>query len=338
MTLSVICPIYNEEKYIGQFLDSILQQDFPKDNLEILLVDGMSKDKTREIISEYALKFPCLKLVDNPQQTVPYAMNNGIISAQGDIIIRLDAHAEYPSNYFSILVKKLDELECADNVGGVCITLPCNDTPVAISIAECLSNKFGMGNSYFRVGAKEVMSVDTVPFGCFRKSLFDKIGLYDTDMIRNQDDELNGRIIKNGGKIYLLPEVEIKYFARDKISKVRKMFYQYGLYKPLGNKKLGSPATIRQFFPLLFVLGLVLGLVVCIVFPILWPLYAAIILLHLLIGMYEGIKSAKRTECKGCIFIMPYIFMNMHICYGFGYLKGIYNLVCHKSFDVKSNH
>ena len=338
MILSVICPIYNEEKYIEQFLDSILQQDYPKDDLEILLVDGMSKDHTREIIAEYSVKYPCLKLVDNPQQTVPYAMNNGIKNAKGEIIIRLDAHAEYPSNYFSVLVKKLNELEGADNVGGVCITLPCNETAVATSIAECLSNKFGMGNSYFRVGAKEVMSVDTVPFGCFRKSLFDEIGLYDTDMIRNQDDELNGRIIKYGGKIYLLPEVEIKYFARDKISKVRKMFFQYGLYKPLGNKKLGSPATIRQFFPLLFVLGLVFGLILCIVFPILWPVYVSVILLHLLIGIYEGIKSAKRTGCKGCILIMPYIFMNMHICYGIGYLKGIYNLTFHKSFEVKSNH
>lgn len=337
MTLSVICPIYNEEKYIGQFLESILQQDFPKEDLEILLVDGMSKDKTREIISEYAQKFPCLKLVDNPQQTVPYAMNNGIRSAQGDIIIRLDAHAEYPSNYFSILVKKLDELEGADNVGGVCITLPCNDTPVAVAIAECLSNKFGMGNSYFRVGAKEVMSVDTVPFGCFRKSLFDKIGLYDTDMIRNQDDELNGRIIKNGGKIFLLPEVEIKYFARDRISKVRKMFYQYGLYKPLGNKKLGAPATIRQFFPLLFVIALSLGLVLCFLFPVLWPIYATVICLHLLIGTIEGIKSVRKTGNWSCVFIMPYIFLNMHISYGIGYLHGLWKIVNHKEFNVKAN-
>lgn len=337
MTLSVVCPIYNEEKYIGKFIESILQQDYPKDDLEILLVDGMSKDETRDIIADYSVKNPCLRLVDNPQQTVPYAMNNGIKSAKGSIIIRLDAHAEYPSNYFSILVRKLDELEGADNVGGVCVTLPCNDTPVAIAIAECLSNKFGMGNSYFRVGAKEVMSVDTVPFGCFRKSLFDKIGLYDTDMIRNQDDELNGRIIKSGGKIYLLPEVEIKYFARDKISKVRKMFYQYGLYKPLGNKKLGSPATIRQFFPLLFVLGLVFGLILCIVFPAFWPLYTAVILLHLLIGMYEGIKSAKRTGSKGCVLIMPYIFMNMHISYGIGYLHGLLKIMAHKDFNVKVN-
>lgn len=335
--LSVICPIYNEEKYIPQFLDSILQQDYPKDDLEILLVDGMSKDRTRAIISEYADKYPCLRLVDNPQQTVPYAMNNGIKSAKGETIIRLDAHAEYPADYFSVLVKKLEELEGAENVGGVCITLPCNDTVVATAIAECLSNKFGMGNSYFRVGAKEVMSVDTVPFGCFRKSLFNKIGLYDTDMIRNQDDELNGRIIKNGGKIYLLPEVEIKYFARDKISKVRKMFYQYGLYKPLGNKKLGAPATIRQFFPLLFVIGLIIGLILCLIFPILWPFYAAVIILHLLIGAFEGIKSAKKTGKWGCIFIMPYIFLNMHISYGIGYLHGLWKIVNHKEFNVKAN-
>lgn len=336
--ISVICPIYNEEKYISSFIESVLQQDYPKENLEILLVDGMSKDNTREIIAVYSAKYPCLRLVDNPQQTVPYAMNNGIKNAKGEIIIRLDAHAEYPSNYFSVLTRNLNELDGAENVGGVCITLPCNDTAVSTAIAECLSNKFGMGNSYFRVGAKDVMSVDTVPFGCFRKSLFDKIGLYDTDMIRNQDDELNGRIIKNGGKIYLLPEVEIKYFARDKISKVRKMFYQYGLYKPLGNKKLGAPATVRQFFPLLFVLGLVLGGMFCFAFPILLPCYIAVIALHLLIGSIEGIKSANKTGKWSCVCIMPYIFLNMHISYGVGYMKGLYNLILNRSFEVKSNH
>ena len=156
-------------------------------------------------------------------------------------------------------------------------------------------------------------------------------------MIRNQDDELNGRIIKNGGKIYLLPDVEIKYFARDKISKVRKMFYQYGLYKPLGNKKLGSPATIRQFFPLLFVIGLVVGLILCLLFPVLWPLYGAVIVLHLLIGAFEGVKSARKTGKYGCIFFMPYIFLNMHISYGIGYLRGLYNILFHCGFEVKVN-
>ena len=297
----------------------------------------MSKDKTKEIIADYSTKYPCLRLVDNPQQTVPYAMNNGIKSAKGSIIIRLDAHAEYPSNYFSVLVQKLNELDGAENVGGVCITLPCNETIVAIAIAECLSNKFGMGNSYFRVGAKEVMSVDTVPFGCFHKSLFDKIGLYDTDMIRNQDDELNGRIIKNGGKIYLLPDVEIKYFARDKISKVRKMFYQYGLYKPLGNKKLGAPATLRQFVPLAFVLGIVTGLIASLIFPVLWIPYLACMALYLLIGIVEGIKSTKKTGRLGLMFVMPYIFANIHFSYGLGYINGLYKLAMHKNFNVKVN-
>lgn len=338
MTLTVICPIYNEENYIGQFLESLLKQDYPKEDLEVLLVDGMSKDKTREIISAYSVKYPWMRLVDNPQQTVPYAMNNGIKNAKGNIIIRLDAHAEYPSNYFSILVKKLNELEGAENVGGVCITLPCNESTMAYAIAECLSNKFGMGNSYFRVGAKETKSVDTVPFGCFRKSLFDKIGLYDTDMIRNQDDELNGRIIKNGGKIYLLPEVKIKYFSRDKVSKVRKMFYQYGLYKPLGNKKLGSPATLRQFFPFFFVTGLLVGLIISLIFPILWPFYLGVIVLHLLIGAIEGVMSIKKTGRLGCIMLMPYIFLNMHVCYGLGYIKGMYNIAFHRSFEANSNH
>lgn len=335
--LSVVCPIYNEEKYIAQFLDSILHQDYPKEDLEILLVDGMSKDRTREIVAEYLIRYPFIRLIENPERIASWSMNRGILDAKGDIIIRLDAHAEYPNNYFVTLVKSLKELDGADNVGGVCITMPCDDSAEAISIAECLGNKFGMGNSYFRIGTNEVMSVDTVPFGCFRKSLFDKIGLYDTDMIRNQDDELNGRIIKNGGKIYLLPDVQIKYFARDKIYKVRKMFYQYGLFKPLGNKKLGAPTTVRQFFPLLFVVGLVMGLMLCLVFPILWPLYIGMISLHFLVGLFEGVKSAKRTGCLGCVVLMPYTFLNMHICYGVGYLVGLFNLFFHRPFSVESN-
>ena len=335
--ISIVCPIFNEEKYIGPFIESILKQDYPKDDLEILLVDGLSTDMSRVIISEYAKKYPFLRLIDNPQQTVPYAMNNGIMCANGSIVLRLDAHAEYPSNYCSVLVQKLNELDGAENVGGVCITLPCNETPVAVSIAECMSNRFGIGNSYFRVGAKRIMSVDTVPFGCFRKSLFDRIGLYDTDMIRNQDDELNGRIIMNGGKIYLLPEIEIKYYARDSISKIRRMFYQYGLYKPLGNKKLGSPATMRQFLPLAFVLGLFLGAFLCLIFPPFRPFYLGVVTLYVVIGVAEGVKSACKTGQWSCVFLMPFMFFNMHISYGVGYMVGLFNLLFHKGFEATVN-
>lgn len=335
--LTIICPVYNEEKYIARCIESIMQQDYPKDDLEVLFVDGMSTDRTREIIASYLPQCPYLRVLDNPDKIVPCAMNNGIKSAQGDIIIRLDAHAEYPSNYFSILVKKLEELEGADNVGGVCVTLPCNETPVAIAIAECLSNKFGMGNSYFRVGVKEVMSVDTVPFGCFRKTLFEKVGLYDVELIRNQDDELNGRIIKNGGKIYLLPQLEIKYYARDKVSKVWNMFYQYGLYKPLVNKKLGSPATIRQFFPLVFVLGLYIGLIAGILFrPLLWA-YLGVLILYFGIGLAAGIYKAKKWHRPAVAVYMPFVFFIIHYAYGWGYIRGLFKLLFKRPFNAESN-
>ena len=163
--LSVICPIYNEEKYIAQFLDSLLQQDFPKDDLEILLVDGMSKDKTREIVAGYTTKFPFIRLIDNPEKIVPYAMNRGIRAAKGEIIMRLDAHASYQPDYFSVLVNGLKRLD-ADNVGTVCKTDVLNKTPKTLAIREVLGNKFGVGNSTFRTGITEEQEVDTVPFGC----------------------------------------------------------------------------------------------------------------------------------------------------------------------------
>lgn len=331
--LSVICPIYNEEKYIAKCIDSILNQDYPKNDLEVLFVDGMSTDRTREIVKEYASRYSFIKLIDNPNKIVPPAMNIGIKESKGEIIIRLDAHAEFPSQYFSRLTKALIDLK-ADNVGGVCITLPTSDDIIPIAIANVLSSKFGMGNSSFRIGCKDVQEVDTVPFGCWHREIFDKIGYFDEELIRNQDDEFNGRIIKNGGHIYLLPDVEIKYFARDKISKVYKMFYQYGLFKPLVNKKLGSPATIRQFFPPVFVSGLILGLILSLVFPILFIPYLSVICLYILLAIYFSIKTSKRILV---IVSQIYIYFVVHMGYGLGYMKGILNLCTKRKFAVNIN-
>ncbi|MEG2820511.1 MAG: glycosyltransferase family 2 protein, partial [Muribaculaceae bacterium] len=288
------------------------------------------------IVEEYSTKHPFIHLLDNPHKTVPYAMNIGIEEAIGDIIIRLDAHAEYPDNYFSVLSHKLIELD-ATNVGAICETLPINDTATAIGIASALSCSFGMGNSYFRTGATETKQVDTVPFGCFRKEIFKKVGFYDCELIRNQDDELNGRIIKNGGSIYLIPSIIVKYFARDKVSKVSKMFYQYGLYKPLVNKKLGSPATLRQFFPLLFVIGLLCGALFSLLSNYIFYLYIAIIGLYTLIGLYIGFKESIRCKKTSLILIMPIIFSAIHISYGVGYINGIFKILAQKPFNAESN-
>ena len=212
--LSVICPIYNEEKYIANCIESILLQDYPKDDLEVLFVDGMSKDRTREIVAEYTRKYPFIRLIDNPEKIVPYAMNYGIRASKGEVIIRLDAHATYEKNYFSALVRRLNELG-ADNVGSVCKTDVLNKTPKTLAIREVLSNKFGVGNSVFRTGIDKVMEVDTVPFGCWRRDVFDKYGLYDLRLVRNQDIELNKRILRGGGKIFIVPDTYCTYLARE---------------------------------------------------------------------------------------------------------------------------
>lgn len=331
--LSVICPAYNEEHYIAACIDSLIQQDVDKEEIEVIFVDGLSTDRTKDIIRAYQEKNAWIKLLDNPKRIVPCAMNIGIKNAKGNIIIRIDAHAAFPVNYISELVRNLELLN-ADNVGAVCETLPANEGIEAKSIATALSSSFGMGNSYFRVGAKKIIEVDTVPFGCFRREVFDKVGLYDEELIRNQDDELNARIIKNGGKIFLIPHLVVKYFARDTIKKTRKMFYQYGLYKPLVNQKLGSFATIRQFFPLLFVLGLIVGLILSFVHYVFIYIYIIVLLIYFIGAIYFGIKDSKD---KKELFYLPYVYLSIHIAYGWGYLVGLYKILMKKPFYVKSN-
>lgn len=331
--LSVICPIYNEEKYIAACIESILIQDYPKSDLEVIFADGMSTDKTREIVAEYASRYPWIRLIDNPDRIVPPALNKAIEVSKGDIIMRLDAHAEYPNNYFSELTEQLKRLD-ADNVGAVCVTLPMNEGVIAKAIASVLSSKFGMGNSAFRVGAKEISRVDTVPFGCWPRSVFDRIGMFDLDLVRNQDDEFNGRLIKSGGKIYLLPQIEVNYFARDKICKVAKMFYQYGLFKPLVNKKLGAPATLRQFIPLLFVLGLVLGLIISLVWPFFIWAYCCGIVLYFLLALIFSVKSSYNPKQ---MIVQTWTYFVVHVSYGYGYIVGLWKLLTKKPFYVQNN-
>ena len=332
--LSVICPIYNEENRIEACILSILAQDYPKEDLEVLFVDGQSSDRTCEIIAKYMQDYAFIKLLDNPKRIAPSALNIGIRASSGDIIMRLDAHAKYPDDYFSLLVNKLKQTG-ADNVGGVCRTLPAKDTSICRAIAHAMSSPFGMGNSHFRIGANHEMWVDTVPFGCFRRELFDKIGFFDEELVRNQDDEFNGRIIKNGGKILLLPQVVIDYFARDTISKTAKMFYQYGLFKPLVNKKLQKPTTLRQFFPPLFFAGLIAGGLLSVFSQTLMWIYISVVILYVLCCFVFG-RNGERVWPD--ILWMPITFATIHLSYGCGYWQGLWKLLVHGNISVQSNH
>ena len=334
--VSIICPIYNEEKYIARCIESMLGQDYPQEGMEILFVDGMSTDRTRDIVSDYTAKYNHIKLLDNPHHTVPYALNEGIRRSEGDMVMRIDGHCVYPENYVSTLTKYLQELD-ADNVGAVWNTVAARDTTVCHAIAIASSHPFGVGGSKHKIGVKELTTTDTVPFGCYRREVFDRIGLFDTDLTRNQDDEFNARLTNHGGKIYLIPQLVINYTARDTIGKMRRMYFQYGLFKPLVNKKLGHPATIRQFFPMLFLLGIITGGILSLFSDIILWMYVAVLVFYILVGMAIGCKSAAKFKKLLLVPMMPYVFANVHLSYGYGYLAGIYKVVMNKKFNVKSN-
>ena len=320
--LSVICPVYNEQKYINNCIESILTQDFPLEHLEVLFIDGMSSDNTREIINSFARKFNFVKLLDNPDNIVPHALNIGIKASVGDIIIRIDAHCDYPNNYFSSMIYYLNNLK-ADNVGGSIITKPANSSTIAKAIAIALSHPFGVGDSFFRIGCKKIKAVDTVPFGCFRRTLFDRIGFFDIDLVRNQDDEFNARIIKNGGRIFLIPNIEINYYSREQVSKVRQMFYQYGLFKPLVNRKIGAAATLRQFIPMLFIFGTIISAFIGMFIKPSLIIGFSLVIFYIILSLSFSTIEAIRQKKIQHLYLLPYVFLILHISYGWGYIIGV---------------
>ena len=323
--LTIICPIYNEEKYIARCIESIMAQDYPKDDLEVLFMDGMSTDRTREIIASYFPQCPYLRVLDNPQKIVPYAMNKGISEAKGDVIMRMDAHTFYEPNYCSAIVKRLKELN-ADNVGCVCKTDVLNKTPKTLAICEVLSNKFGVGNSTFRTGIESVKEVDTVPFGCWPKRVFEKYGRFDVRLVRNQDIEFSKRIINGGGKIYIIPDTFCTYLARETFRGLAKNNYNNGLWNILTvyyTKQMKS-LSLRHFIPLLFVLSLIIPTIVGAFWHPAWLMSAFVLLVYLLALGAVSAKLAKQKHLN--FFYLLWSFITLHCSYGFGSLMCIFSL------------
>jgi glycosyltransferase involved in cell wall biosynthesis len=321
--VSVLIPCLNEEKYIGELLKNILSQDYPQDQLEVFVIDGNSADRTSEIAAGFCREHPFIHLLKNPHNYVSYALNMGILASKGEVIVRMDAHSLYPQNYISRLVNALLGSD-ADNTGGMWITEPGNSSRQARAIALATSHPFGIGNASYRLGSSVPKFVDTVPYGCYRRNVFDRIGNFDEQLIRNQDDEFNARLIKSGAKILLLPDVKIRYFARENIAKMSSMFYQYGLYKPLVNLKLGKPASIRQLFPP----GLVISLLLTLIFSVIWlkflALFLFILLLYLFGVIYFSIQLGKKEKLVDELLS---IFPAIHFSYGWGYLRGLIRFV-----------
>lgn len=318
--VSVVMPVYNEEKYIEKCIESLFLQDYPLKYMEWIFVDGGSNDKTKYILQQYKTKYPELIFVlDNPKKIVPYAMNIGIIAARGRYIVRLDAHADYANDYISKCIYYLENTD-AENVGGLAETK--SKGFVGNAIAKMLSSKFGVGNSEFRTNGKGGY-VDTVPFGAFRREVFSKYGGYDERLVRNQDNEMNFRIRKNGGKIYLASDIHLSYYCRDSIKGISDMARKNGMWNIITMKLCPGSMGLRHFIPLMFVLSIGgLGLL-GFLFSVFW------ILLGMELVLYFGLDAMFSRKLAASIkefFMLMVLFPIFHITYGCGSMIGIVKL------------
>jgi len=307
--VSVIIPCRNEEKYIGKCLDTILEQDYPKKKIEVLIIDGRSEDNTKEIIKNYSEKFPFIKLLENPKKFTNFAFNIGIKESKGEIIMIMGAHAGYKKDYISKCIKYLKEYD-ADNVGGIMKTLPSKDTIFAKAIALCLSHPFGAGGSWFRTGSKEIRLVDTVFGGCYKKEVFAKVGLFNENLLRSQDMEFNLRLKEAGGKILLVPDIVAYYYPKPKLKDFFWHNFEDGVWAVLPFKFIKRPLKLRHYIPLVFVLSLPLSI---------WP--------YILLSLYFSFRIAIRKENFRYLFIMPIVFAARHIAYGVGSIWGLIKLL-----------
>jgi glycosyltransferase involved in cell wall biosynthesis len=333
-TVSLVVPCYNEEAFIHGILMDIENQSYPKDNIELFVVDGRSEDKTRAIFksSKKEVSYK-VKLIDNPDRIAPIAMNLGIEASSGSYVFIWGAHASYPEDFIERMVTLAEHTQ-ADCVGAVCDTRPRNNSIKGFAIAEILRHPLGVGNASFRTGVDEVSEVDTVAFGCYKKDTFDHYGLFNPKLIRNQDIELNKRIVNQGGKILLDPKTRCTYYARSTYRGLWKNNFGNGEWVVNTAKITGQfeALSLRHFIPLIFVVGLCLS--VCstffnLIFGLLpeWCnlLFISPILLYLLIitGTSANI-SLKNKKIKILPFAI-YSFLILHISYGLGSLKGLFN-------------
>lgn len=319
-TVSIVIPCRNEERFIRGCLDSVLKNDFPAGSLEIFVVDGMSEDKSRSIVADYTERLPFIKLLDNPKKTIPAAMNTGIKEAKGKVIMKVDAHTQYPQNYISRCIDLLDRFE-ADNVGGLVKTLPRDNTTIGHAISDALSHPFGVGNSRFRIGSQEPRWADTAFSGCYRKEVFDKVGLYDENIILSEDIVLNSKLRKSGGRILLDPGIVSLYFARSDWKSFWRHNWRNGLWSvlPLRYTK-NFPFSLRHFVPLGFLLSLIFSAVLSL------PLFLLILGAYLLTNLGFSAALAIRKKRISYLVVLPLTFTSLHLAYGLGSLSGLLTL------------
>lgn len=319
MRVSVVLPVRNEEKYIAECIESVLRQDFSKEDIELILVDGNSEDKTVEIIGRFANKYSFIKLLKNPQRTVQHALNIGIKNAVGEYIIRMDAHSEYADDYISKCVEYLEKTG-AENVGGPMIAK--GKTQIQKAVAAAYHSPFALGGGKFHDEAYEGYA-DTVYLGAFRRATLLKLGLYDEILPCNEDDDLNFRLMESGGKIFITPKIKSVYYPRASYTALFKQYFRYGFWKVAVIKKHKKPARLSHLVPAAFVAFLVFSSILSYFSKLADDISSLVLLLYFALSLYFSLKNARVTSFADKLRLV-WVHFILHTAYGLGFLCGIF--------------
>lgn len=320
--VSVVIPCRNEVKAIEATVRALLNSNHP--NVEVLVVDGMSEDGTRELVNQMATEDPRVRLIDNPHKLTPYAFNLGVLNARGEYVQIVGSRNVLEPDYIPTLIKALNENPGVACVGGRYRHV--YDTDQAKAIAFAMESKFGVGAGNYRT-MKEDTLVDTVGIPLYRKSLLIDAGLFDEDLTRNQDDEFNYRLRKKGHKILYVQAAKATYLVRGSLKKAFEQFFQYGYFKVFVNRKHSTVTTPRQLVPALFVAFWPLAVLLGFLEDDAWALIPLAAAVYVLTGLWlagKGLGLSERLRVVQACFVL-------HLGYGLGYWQGIFDfLICNK--------
>lgn len=318
--VSALIVMRNEHAYIEPSLMSFINQTYPKDKYEIIVVDGESSDDTLDIVNriieEYATETFHIRVISNPKHILASGWNLGIQAAKGEYVTRIDAHAEAAPDFIEKSVRTLLEVDAAC-VGGKLDSIPIEGDDLLVS--KVLSSSFGVGNSSFRVSDTPGYT-DTAVYGLYRRSVFNEVGFFDEKLVRNQDIDLHSRIRKAGYKFYFNPEIKSVYHTRSSVKKMVKQAYGNGKWNMVLVKKGSSALSLRHMVPFFFVTYLSLSIIGGFFWWPIWALCGGVMLLYLLLGFMAG---AKKVDSIADRLKMPYLFFLLHCSYGAGYYAGL---------------
>lgn len=327
MKCSIVIPCRNEARYIRACLDSVMSNDLPHEDFEVLVADGMSTDGTREVLAEYTARFPSVQILDNPTGTTPCALNIAIRRAAAPVIIRIDAHSTIERDYFRRCLQALEE-SGADNVGGVMHAHPSTRSRWSSAITAVLSHRFGVGNATFRTHTGGPRWVDTVHGGCYPREVFSRIGFFNEQLRRGQDMEFNRRLTAAGGRIWLDPRIVTHYYARTDLRSFCGHNWTNGVWAiyPFVYSNV-VPVSVRHLVPLAFASSLVVTAAAALFWRPAALLFAAIAVAYLSVALAVSIRTAVRLREAALAVLMPVTFFLLHALYGFGSLYAILRLM-----------